>query len=326
MINRFNNCKILLIGIGFYDYEDCIVKRLKDKGAKVTYFKDEPRHLRRVSGRLARYLGIYKWLMLCYESYVLSKCSAHNFDKILVIKGTGWTVNFFRKLRLQQSVAEFILYQWDALIRLPGIQAKFPFFDRILSFDRKDTIQYPKIRFRPLFFRECTLVKNKSITIDIAFVGWLHSDRLAIARKLQGEANHSNLNTFIYLYTGLCTWLYLALKGDAQNVHFRTLSYIKLLDIHARAKVIFDLPHALQSGLTMRTIEAVGAGNKLITTQRDIINYDFYSDKNICVIEANNININASFISEPAKKLPKAVLNKYSLDTWLLEVFDTELG
>ena len=63
-------------------------------------------------------------------------------------------------------------------------------------------------------------------------------------------------------------------------MHFRALSRREVIDYYRRAKVIIDLPHHLQAGLTMRVFEALGAGRKLITMNSHIAEEPFY-DKRI---------------------------------------------
>lgn len=320
----FANRRILFIGIGFYDYETSIVARLREHGAEVTAFTDQPKCLREgLAAALVRRTGMdARRIMQRHEAHMLNACSKYRFDQVLVIKGIALSTEFLCALKAQQPAAEFILYQWDSLERLPGVREKLPYFHRVLTFDRKDAIQYPDIAFRPLFYREApaTGASDMGRPIDIAFVGWLHSDRLAAVRKMQTEALAQGLTPFVYLYTGLFTWLRLALKGQARDVHFVPLSYEKLMAINARARVILDLPHAAQSGMTMRTIEAMGSGKKLITTGQDIVHYDFYSADRVKLVDLNDIKIDASFVSKKPLPLPEKIRRKYTLDAWLTDI------
>ncbi len=107
----------------------------------------------------------------------------------------------------------------------------------------------------------------------------------------------------------------------AQNLYIKPLDYLDVNKSHTNTKVILDLPHPLQNGLTMRTIEAIGANKKLITTNEDIKNYDFYDEDNICILDKENITIEKDFFEKPYKKISKDIKNKYSLDSWIEDVF-----
>ena len=242
-----------------------------------------------------------------------------------MIKSIDLRPEFLDALRRQLPRAEFILYQWDALSRLPGIESRFPYFDRILTFDRNDVVARPQLQFRPLFYREnprlLDAADDRLCTIDLCFVGWLHSDRLEMIRRLQATAQSQGVSFFVYLYTGVYTSLKLARANNAKNVHFKPLSYRKLMELNRRTAVILDLPHAAQSGLTMRAIEAVGLGKKLITTASDVVHYDFFSIDNVQLLRSEDLRLDRGFICRPPAHYPEAIRHRYSLDAWLEDVF-----
>lgn len=325
-MNGFAGKRILFIGIGFYDYEASIVGRLRRYGATVQSFFDRPAVLRRglLSPLLRRAGARVLGLVRRHESRILRSATGP-CDFVLVIKAIDLRPEFLAALRRQLPRAEFILYQWDALSRLPGIESRFPYFDRMLTFDRKDSTARPGLQFRPLFYRENPPLPdadyNGRRTIDLCFVGLLHSDRLEMIRRLQEMAHSQGISFFVYLYTGVYTSLKLAHAGNAKNIHFRPLSYRKLMELNRRTAVVLDLPHAAQSGLTMRAIEAVGLGKKLITTASDVVHYDFFSIDNVQLLRSDDLRLDAGFISKPSAHYPEAVRHRYSLDAWLEDVF-----
>lgn len=306
--------KILLIGIGFYDYENSIARRLSERGADVSVFQDQPKQLR--SGIRRRLIRNHNALIHRHEERILAEARLKCFNQVLVIKGVGLRVPFLQALRDTMPKCEFILYQWDSLARLDGIEERLPFFDRTLTFDRKDALERKNILFRPLFFRE-SLAPINDQDIDIAFVGWLHSERLESIRRMKDEAKSMGLKTYVYLYTGWLTWFKLLIRGNAEDVYPRPLSYRKLVDINSRTRCIYDLPHALQSGLTMRAIEALGAGKKLLTTARDIVNYDFYCPNNVRVLVAPDSGLDLGFVTSKPSRVNELILHRYSLDAWI---------
>ena len=88
----------------------------------------------------------------------------------------------------------------------------------------------------------------------------------------------------------------------------------------ARANSILDLPHPQQTGLTMRAIEAIGAGRKLVTTARDVAKYDFYRPENVSIIDAETPHLNPDFLTSPGVALPPELVERYSLRAWCLDV------
>ena len=83
-----------------------------------------------------------------------------------------------------------------------------------------------------------------------------------------------------------------------------------------------DINHPLQYGLTSRCIEALGANRKLITTNENIKDYDFFNESNIRIIDRKNPIINADFFISDYIKPKKEIYEKYSLKNWLINIFD----
>lgn len=318
--------QILFIGIGFYDYEKSIVERLRSRGAHVDSFQALPPLLRHgVFATPLRLAGIEGTpLIRLHESHILRCTAGTTYDHVLIIKSTELRPEFLEALRRQQHRAEFILYQWDSLARMPGIGRRIAYFDRVLTFDRQDAMAHPKFAFRPLFYRQDSMPVNPASgnsAPQLCFVGWLHSDRLETLRRLQAAAESRGVSFQVYLFTGLRTFARLVLRNNSRDVHVRTMPYAELLERYRRATIIVDLPHAQQSGLTMRAIETVGMGRKLMTTARDVVNYDFYSSGNVRVIHAEALKLDADFLREPAGPYPEHVRRRYSLDAWIDDVF-----
>jgi hypothetical protein len=71
----------------------------------------------------------------------------------------------------------------------------------------------------------------------------------------------------------------------------------------------------------MRTIETLGAKKKLITTNADVINYDFFRPENVLVVDRYNPVISKEFIDEPWKEIPEDIYKKYSISSWLNTIF-----
>ncbi|MFH4210110.1 lipopolysaccharide biosynthesis protein, partial [Acinetobacter baumannii] len=63
----------------------------------------------------------------------------------------------------------------------------------------------------------------------------------------------------------------------------------EIIKLYAKSNVILDISHPGQSGLTMRTFEAIGAGKKLITTNLNIKEYPFYNSDNIFIISRDKL-------------------------------------
>jgi len=90
----------------------------------------------------------------------------------------------------------------------------------------------------------------------------------------------------------------------------------QIIKIFEDSKYILDAPQKGQTGLTIRTIECLGAKKKLITTNKDIINYDFYNENNILVFDGE-INKDSPFFVNEYEDIDAYIYEKYSLKNWL---------
>ena len=108
---------------------------------------------------------------------------------------------------------------------------------------------------------------------------------------------------------------------DYSKLSFNSLNSDQMIDLYDKSEVILDISHPYQSGLTMRTFEAIGAGKKLITTNMNIKKYPFYNENNIYLIDRENIQIDLNFFKNKYLHLSDELYESYSIDGWLYDIF-----
>ena len=86
-----------------------------------------------------------------------------------------------------------------------------------------------------------------------------------------------------------------------------SLNRDQCLDILKKSKAVIDCPIPNQNGLTMRTFEALALNTKLITTNKNIKEYEFYTENNIYVVDDETEAIPTDFFIKPFD-------NNYRLD------------
>ena len=158
---------------------------------------------------------------------------------------------------------------------------------------------------------------------DISFVGTVHSDRYPIIKRLEDD-----FKVFHYFYSPskLLFKLQRLLKSsfkniDPSDIHFESFKKDELLKLINESRAVIDIEHPDQKGLTMRTIEMLGARKKFITTNSNIREYDFFNEANILVIDRKNPVIDKSFLELPYADLDNSIYEKYSLSNWTKHIF-----
>jgi hypothetical protein len=207
-------------------------------------------------------------------------------------------------------------------------------FDHAFSFDRNDSSSNESLEFLPLFYGEnFQYIQNddKENIYSVAFIGSLHSDRFNFVKKITNQLANDDLSAFTFFYcpSRLLFLLKKILTSEFNGVKWSDVSFTPLnqktiKDIISESKMIIDVEHPSQTGLTLRTIESLGARKKLITTNKDIKNYDFFTDSNICVVDRINPKVDGTFKESKFSVKSELIEKKYSLNSWLNTIFQSE--
>lgn len=317
---------ILFFGPQTFGYEVEIAEAMRRNGASVFYRSDKPNQslLSKVFGRLVPKL---LWL---YSDQIFAKWLAdlgpNHCDMVLVVKGEGLSPAFIDKLRAKYPHAIFILYLWDSIRNIRSVEAKIPKFDFAYSFDPIDCQANPKLKYRSLFFLTKFLQRSPVRGNGCFFIGTLNGDRPAVIAKVANA---------IPSQVGFDYWLFVRSeielrcrkiidKSLASLDNFRLLRRPMTVEMirekFSLSCAILDIEHPNQNGLTMRTFEVLASGKKLITTNSNIGNCDFFDSKRICVINRDHPILSESFFNSDPLPLPDSFFEKYSLDGWLKEI------
>src|SRR5690606_2744456 len=87
------------------------------------------------------------------------------------------------------------------------------------------------------------------------------------------------------------------------------------------SSVLLDIQKENQEGLSFRVFEALGYEKKLITTNKDIVNYDFYNPQNILVIDGVLPVIPKDFLDTKYVQVSEKIKDKYRREFWIKKVF-----
>lgn len=98
----------------------------------------------------------------------------------------------------------------------------------------------------------------------------------------------------------------------------REVSYLDLCKLICNSKVILDVVQEGQYGLTLRIMEAILFGKKVITTNKYLAkDEDFSSNENIYILDKYNFRGLKSFILKPVIPYSENLKQKYSFYSWM---------
>lgn len=320
---------LLLAPIG--QYSEAIKTSLERMGAIIDCFEERPSLTFLVKFFIRYFPNLILRFTQNYFDKIANITKLNNYDVIFMIRAEAVTKKFICNLKGYHKNAKVILYQWDSMSHTRGPVDKLTLFDYVFSFDKRDCEKYSLI-FLPLFYKEeykkLANIKTKR-NIDFLFIGTIHSDRYIFIKRIEEYALKKGLKVYLYLYMTSKLGFYKMKFIDKclENASIDEFNFLQLnkkmvLEAVSNCRIIIDAEHPSQLGLTMRTIESLGAKRKLITTNKDIVNYDFYNPNNILVVDRKNIEIPDSFIKTEYLELDDKIYSKYSLQNWIITIFE----
>ena len=317
----------LLICPSFFSYHKSIFDEFESRGYCVVWWSD------RVSER-----SFYKILLRCFPKSV-AKLSVGGFiikarrletkyiKTILVVKGEGLSAATVKFLRKSIPDARFHLYLWDGTENVRGAAVIAPLFDTVSSFDPEDAKKFGW-HHRPLFASGVEVtpqITTNRWKHDLVFIGSLHSDRYKILKRL--VFNHAHLKSFVYGFIpGRLVWWLRHLtdwslwKPGSIKISIIPLPQKMVRQIVDEARFVIDIEHRRQRGLTMRSIEALMAHRKLVTTNARIVESDLYDESRVCIIDRNTPVIPDKFLDTPFVPLSSSIRERYSIRGWLSDI------
>lgn len=313
---------ILLISPDMFGYYKIISAAIARKGFNPIWLNQLPSTsvLSRIFFRL--FPSIANRLANPYYSYELGKID--HVDRILIIKGEGVSEATIAKMRARYPEAVIVLYLWDSLANSSGALEKIRLCDAAYSFDPVDCDSTEALEHLPLFHSKDmrTTIYNPRFA---AFIGTLHSERYQLIRGLADKIEQvTGVAPFLYFYypNYVLFFILKLMKRSFREVrwadmHFEPLHREQYDTINSNAGIVLDICHRKQTGLTMRSIEALGDGKKLITNNKALLSYDFFRPENCYVIDGELGENFGAFLNGPYQPIQEEVVAKYHIDSWL---------
>lgn len=193
--------------------------------------------------------------------------------------------------------AKCLIYSWDV-----GHSCKYLVSTGKLncgSFDLNSSVK-DKVPYYGQFFNNMELLPQEKTVYDYFFVG-LDKGRGNIVNSIDMKMTAEG-------YSGFSRIVY----DDYRN----GMEYLTILKMVTESKCLIDVPVDNQTGYTLRVMESIFYGKKLITTNGEILKADFYHQNNIYVWgqESRTIKdfMNLSFVPYSDK-----IKYEYSLEGWI---------
>jgi hypothetical protein len=210
-----------------------------------------------------------------------------------------------------------IVYYWDSFDNIPKYLETVSLFDTAFSFEPKDVEKY-SLNFLPNFYHVSNI--HPETTNDVYFIG-SYDERFKTVLKILNYLESKEKSSKMWIQTNKKKVIK---KYQNSGITFikKPISINESESLFQNSKIILDVQKKIQKGLTFRVFEAIGHRKKLITTNTDIVNYDFYNPNNIFIWREDTSEIPESFFETTYEELPNEIFRKYSLENWVKTVFN----
>lgn len=327
MTNPVKDKKILLLCTRFFNYDQLVANKLKELGATVDLY-DARAELSTVEKAVLKYYkGFFYAKLKKYHKSIVEKNREKKYDIIYTNSYLPEETIILYKEAYPQ--ARILFYLDDSVANMKNADKTFSYYNRVMTFDRSDSLKY-NIDLIPLFYEDSY---NKKFTsddycYDICFIGTIHSDRLKVIEAVENECQNKGLSFYHYCYlqSRIMYFVYWLTKAEFRKKRFNYFKYSQIpssevASVLLKSKSVLDIQHPKQTGLTMRTIETLGAGKKIVTTNKEIKHYDIYRESNVCIVDREKPVIDPTFINSEYEELQSSIREKYSIGGWVVQVF-----
>ncbi|WP_028375832.1 hypothetical protein [Leeuwenhoekiella sp. MAR_2009_132] len=311
--------KILIVSSYIFGYMEYLKPALESKGitAEFVYHGKAPLDFKYKSkwhhlvAFIKKTVG-FNTKMEFRDRALKSHLSHKSFDSILVIH-PQYLANQTHVF-LKSITNKYITFLFDSLAKMPRQMSVLHHFDTVFSYEKSDCEKHDfkfLTNFIPVSEKPTTLVKPRYDFFNISTRDERFPKLLNIAKYLKENSikyeflvHTKNSKEIEYVKT-------IKRKIESQEVNCEISQSLGMVDIQRED----------QTGLSFRVMESLGFEKKLLTTNKDVINYDFYNPNNILVVDLQNILIPEQFLKTPYQKLPPEIYNKYTTTAWVNTVF-----
>lgn len=308
--------RILFIGIDYYAYVEPIRSAFLQLGYEADYRPIEDVSL---ASKTFKKLAprAYRRRLDAYHRRIIEESAATHYDLVFFLQVHHLSDANIKLLKQYQPQARFILYNWDSLAT-HDYRPWLPYFDRAFTFDPEDAetigIGYLPLFALPLFYK---VDRTRPKDFDLYFVGAIGTMHRfdALARLHKFCAEHG-VRLKLHLKCSPAIRLQLLRTGRRlPGLTLKSLNFSQIIDLMERSRGVFDFANHRQTGYTMRFIENMCAGQKIVTENRRVVTEDFFRDDRFHVINDLDFSSIPAFLDWPIES--ELDVARFSVDNWV---------
>tara|TARA_R110002051_G_scaffold256048_1_gene315133 strand:+ start:6048 stop:7088 length:1041 start_codon:yes stop_codon:yes gene_type:complete len=259
-----------IIGPAFFGYLADIANRFNDRGQDTVFYDERPSNSLR-SKLFVRFAPrhVRDRTLARHVDALIGRIIAAGTTEVLLVSPEVITPEAVQWLR--DAGIPVSMYLWDSVSNKPRAAALLPQMAQVASFDPQDCAARG-FALIPLYSAAPRQDPAPAKTQDIFYCTTLHSNRPALLTRIRTAVARGGWSAKLFLfYHSRPLWM---VRYASQPQVWPLLCLISTqsfaqADIAAatqRARAVIDIHHGAQSGLTMRTFEALSLDTVLLTT------------------------------------------------------------
>lgn len=220
---------------------------------------------------------------------------------------------------IQDNIESRKVVYWDSFYKIPKLKETVTYFNEYYSFEEEDCIKYNLKKISNFYIHKSS---NAVPTHDAFFFGSKDA-RFTNILKVISYLRDKQWNAKAIIVAKKTKSKSKPIKAEGVKITETSTVFSEIYKYSENTKVVIDVAHPNQKGLSMRPYECLGLERKLITNNAEIKKYDFYNPNNIYIIEDfDNLDIPDSFLEQHYEKISEDIYNKYHISMWLQNILD----
>ena len=308
-MQRYNDLKTLILKSDRNEFERYYIEHMQGSDVLTTSFYRFSKHL------LWKIQWLHmKILNLPFQEifYGNWKKNIEKFDRIIVFdENLNW--NIISYLRRKNPKARIIVWYWNPINEHNLLSEKYRDMCEVWSFDKNDCQRYGfknNIQFTVIDYERGT---DENIN-DLIFIG-ADKGRAETVIRLKKIIESIGMSFFVRFPSKY------GKDGKFQEYKSKMIEYSTIIEYEKKSRCIVEILQEGQSGMSLRAIEAIALGKKLITNNLDLPKMNFFDDTRIFVLDVDNmcdsVDDIKQFLELKFNDYSKEVYNTYSFESWL---------
>lgn len=244
------------------------------------------------------------------EKYFNRKLVNIDTDLIIVFD-PHCRIQFLEWIKANNPKTRIILWLWNTVKEIgkniPLDQV--PSGIEIWSYSHYDCEKYG-LKYNTTFYPYKIERVDVSIEYDVLFVG-KDKGRLEDILEVKKVLEKCGLKTYFHISP---THQYELRK---KKIYQPKIPYTEVNNLISKSRCLLDCVVDDTAGLTIRPLEAIYRGKKLITNNKAIRNEDFYDQRNIFIYGIDDISRLKTFVRSEYVAPSDEILKEYTMDGWI---------